>query len=156
MRDIPTLITALNTAIWELGEAMTDFPDKDLWTRPHENLLSTGELLTHLIGGETSVFLGPNYEHPLLNSASDYYPHNLNNPFQNSLTAADMYAELKQIHQECINAYQKIQPLAEDRNPFRDQWSWGEAIEYMVFHFAYHTGQIYSLRHILGHQTVDN
>ena len=35
-------------------------------------------------------------------------------------------------------------------------FTYGEALEYAVFHIAYHTGQMYSVRHLLGDEPPDN
>ena len=34
--------------------------------------------------------------------------------------------------------------------------TFGEFADYMVFHVAYHTGQAFSVRHLMGHRTNDN
>ncbi len=45
----------------------------------------------------------------------------------------------------------------EKDDPYHVQWeTWGNLVQYQVFHVAYHTGQIYSVRHLLGHETEDN
>ncbi len=156
VRDLPTLFQAIDTAVWELGEAMTDFPDDQLWTRPHPKLLSTGEILAHLMNGEASVFLGPEFHHKCIIEECRYYPHNIESAFRIDIAPSEFYEEIKAVHEKCREAFHKMQPVSENKNPFRDQWTWGSALEYMAFHFAYHTGQIYSIRHILGHETVDN
>jgi hypothetical protein len=35
-------------------------------------------------------------------------------------------------------------------------FTYGSYLEYAVFHTAYHVGQMYSVRHLLGEQTPDN
>jgi uncharacterized damage-inducible protein DinB len=42
-------------------------------------------------------------------------------------------------------------------DPYPGQWqTWGNLLQYQAFHVAYHTGQAYSARHLLGHETEDN
>jgi hypothetical protein len=72
------------------------------------------------------------------------------------LGAEALYAEVERIHEVAKAAIVALNPDSEDKNPYRGGWSWGQAIEYMGFHVAYHTGQMYSVRHLLGHETVDN
>jgi uncharacterized damage-inducible protein DinB len=35
-------------------------------------------------------------------------------------------------------------------------FTYREALKYASFHVSYHTGQIYTARHLLGEQTPDN
>lgn len=151
-----TLLTALDTAIWELGEAFTDMPDADLWTRPHPKLLSVGELGGHIGYGLNKWMALGEIESPLNEDELRYYPYTLEQPTQVALTSDEMYAEIKRVHELCKAAFAERNPSADDKHPVREEFTWGAALEYQVFHVAYHTGQIYSVRHLLGHETVDN
>lgn len=147
---------ALDNAIWELGEAFTDMPDADLWTRPHPKLLSVGELGGHLAYGLNEWFALGKIESPLNEPELRYYPYSIEQPTQVALTASELYAEIKRVHELCKAAFAERNPAPEEQHPARSEFTWGSALEYQVFHVAYHTGQIYSVRHLLGHETVDN
>ena len=150
------LIKALDAAIWELGEAFAGMPEKDLWVRPHRNLLSVGELGAHIAYGEASCFLGPTFESPLFAEQIRYFPYTLETPFSVKMTPAEVYAEIQRVHEACKAAYNLTPRAYDDPHPHREGWTWGYVLVYHGFHIAYHTGQIYSVRHILGHETTDN
>lgn len=141
---------------WELGEAFGGMPDGDLWTRPHPRLLSVGELAAHIAFAEDANMAGGITGSVLSSKAVSYYPDIVAHPFSVPLTARELYQEVQRVHglvKESLTA----SPLDPDaRNPWREDWTWRQTLEYMVFHMAYHTGQIYSVRHALGHETVDN
>lgn len=150
------LLKALDTAVWELGEAFTGMPDADLWTRPHPKLLSVGELAAHMAFGEAELFLGSNFSSPLMTETARYYTHQVDAPFSVPMSAAQVYDEVKRVHEACRAYYVENPHDSEELNPNRPGETWGWTLEYQAFHFAYHTGQIYSVRHMLGHETVDN
>ncbi len=155
MTEQEILLKALNTAIWELGEAFTDFPDEEFWKRPHARLLSAGEIATHIAFWEANSF-DKSFDTPLKNAAGEYYNSNVDAPFELSLGAKDLYAEIKRIHEACISTMSAHSHDLDSGNPNREGWTWRTTLEYQAFHIAYHTGQIYSVRHMFGHQTVDN
>lgn len=155
MADPTLLLQALDTAIWELGEAFENLPDEDVWKRPHPRLLSVGELASHIAYGLTSSFVGDSFETTLADARSRYYTTNVDQPFELPLGAAEVYAEVKRVHEACKASFLAAAPDLGDLNPLRD-WTWKETLTYMVFHVSYHTGQVYSVRHLLGHETVDN
>lgn len=150
------LMKALDAAIWELGEAFEGMPDQDLWVRPHPKLLSVGELAAHIAYGEACYFIGPEFESPLIAKEVRYYPYTLEGPFSVDLTSAEVYSEIKRIHEACKASFAAESREYDDPNPFREGWTWGYTLVYQGFHVAYHTGQIFSVRHILGHETTDN
>ena len=89
---------------------------------------------------------------PLLNNAFRYYTTNVEAASQVDLTAAEVLAEVMRIHEAAKAAV--VGKNMEDPHP---HWqTWGNLVQYQVFHVAYHTGQVYSVRHLLGHETEDN
>lgn len=156
MANLDLLMKAMDTAVWELGEGFTGLPDEDVWVRPHPNLLSIGELAVHMVGGEAD-WMGVSLDSTnLVHQSARYYPYNVKEPFTLPLGAAQVYDELKGFH-ERVKAHWLANPKdSEDNNPVREGLTWGQTLEYMAFHFAYHCGQIYSVRHLMGHETVDN
>jgi uncharacterized damage-inducible protein DinB len=157
MASLDILMQALDTAIWELGEGFKGLSDDDVWRRAHPRLLSVGELAAHIAYWEAKSFMGDGFESPLTaNEAARYYDPNVDEPYALPLGAESVYDEVKRVHEACKAAYAANPPDSEDANPFREGWTWGKLVEYQVFHIAYHTGQVYSVRHLMGHETVDN
>lgn len=157
MANLDLLLKALDTAHWEMGEAFKGLPDEDVWRRPHPRLLSVGELAAHIALGEAQSFLGEGgVESPLFVRAARYYTANVEEPFDLQLGAKEVLAEVERIHVLSHAAFAADAKDAEQPNPNRNDWTWGFTLEYMAFHVAYHTGQMYSVRHLLGHETVDN
>ena len=157
MANMDLLWKALDAAHWEMGEAFKELPDIDVWRRPDPRLLSVGELASHVAYWEAQSFLGEGaVESPLIVPAARYYTSNSTEPFELPMGAEDVLRELQRIHALCKAAYVANPHDSEEPNPNRDDWTWGWTLEYQAFHVAYHTGQMYSVRHLLGHQTVDN
>lgn len=150
------LIKALDSAIWELSEAFDGMPDEDVWKRPAARLLSVGELAAHIAYGEVVSILADGLESPFTVPAVRYYPYSVEEPLVLPMSAAEVYAEVKRVHEACkADLLAHPRPL-DETNPIRTDWTWGYTLQYQAFHIAYHTGQIYSVRHLLGHQTADN
>lgn len=156
MANLDLLLKALDTAVWEMGEGFKGLPDADVWKRPSPPLLSVGELAAHVAYWEAKSFLGDGFESPLATAAAQYYTSNVESPLGLSLGAEEVYAEVRRIHDACKASFAANPHGSEDPNPNRGDWTWGFTIEYQVFHVSYHAGQIYSVRHLLGHETVDN
>ncbi len=118
--------------------------------------MSIGEQAAHIAYGEARWILGEGFDSPFTVPAVRYYPYSIEEPLVLPMSAAEVYAEVKRVHEAC-----KADLLANPRNleetsPYRSDWTWGYTLQYEAFHIAYHTGQIYSIRHLLGHQTADN
>lgn len=157
MANLELLVKALDTAHWEMSEAFKGLPDADVWRRAHPRLLSVGELAAHIALGEAQSFLGEGkVESPLFVPAARYYTANADEPFSLNLGAEELLGEVQRIHALCKAAFDADPKESAEPNPNRKDWTWGFTLEYMAFHVAYHTGQMYSVRHLLGHETVDN
>jgi hypothetical protein len=156
MADIDVLLKALDHAQWELSEAFAGLPDADVWKRPHPRLLSVGELAAHIAHWEAQSFFGDSFESPLTAGGAHYYKKTVDAPFEKPMTAEQVVAEVKRVHEACKAEFAANPHDAEEPNPHREGWKWGYTIEYQAFHVAYHAGQIYSVRHLLGHETNDN
>ena len=70
--------------------------------------------------------------------------------------AAEVYDEVQRIHAAAKSSFAAQGYLLDGSCPFREGWSWRTVLEYQAFHIAYHAGQVYSARHLMGHSTVDN
>jgi hypothetical protein len=156
MANLDMVVKAWDTAHWEMGEAFKGLSDEDVWRRAHPRLLSIGELAAHVGYWEAQSFFGESFETPLSVGAARYYSANAAGPFTLPIGAEELYAELKRIHEACKAEFVAGPKDSEELNPHRENASWGWTIEYQAFHLAYHTGQMYSVRHLLGHETVDN
>jgi hypothetical protein len=145
----------LDSAIWEMSEAFDGLQDEDVWVRAHPRLLSVGELAAHVAYGEVVSILGT-LESPLITPSIRYYPVTMEEPVVAHLGASDLYAEVKRIHEACRAFVLETRPDLESLSPHREEWTWSYVLEYMAFHMAYHTGQMYSVRHLMGHETNNN
>lgn len=156
MATLDLLIKALDTAHWELGEAFKGLPDSDVWKRPDPRLLSVGELAAHVAYWEAKSFFGDDFESPLALNAARYYTSNVAEPFELPMGATAVHGEVQRVHEAAKAAFLAHPHDSEEVNANRGDWTWGFTLEYQAFHVAYHTGQMYSVRHLLGHHPVDN
>ncbi len=148
-------VKPLDSAIWEMSEAFTDLRDEDVWVRAHPRLLSVGELAAHVACGEILSIVGE-LTSPLFLPHFRYYPYSVEECVVLPLGAAALYDEVKRVHEICKAHFLRETPELSSNSPLRPDWTWGYTMEYMAFHIAYHTGQMYSVRHLLGHTTADN
>lgn len=167
MASLDVVISAWEEAHWEFSLAFEGLPDEDVWKRPHPNLLSIGELAGHVAFWEAVRFVGPGQTNqpdmemigiksPLINRAFRYYSSSIDQPVELGLTAAEVLAEFNRIHQVCKETIAAVAHDSEDPIPGHPKATWGSTMKYQVFHVAYHTGQAYSVRHLLGQTTTDN
>ncbi|MBS1724699.1 MAG: DinB family protein [Armatimonadetes bacterium] len=156
MAAFDVLIKSLDSSVWEMSEAFKGLPDADVWQRPDPRLLSVGELAAHVAYWEALSFLGEGFESPLTKDLPRYYTSNVSQPFTANLGAEAVFNEVKRIHEACKAAFLSQPHELAELNPFRQDWTWEYVFIYQAFHFGYHTGQMYSVRHLLGHETADN
>lgn len=156
MEAVRLLLKAYDSAFWELGESLTGMPDEDVWKRADPALLSVGELAAHIAYWEAQSCFGDAMESALFAGHKRYYPDSVQQSVDSQLGAQAMVDELGRVHTACRGIYASLGPDLGTPNPHREGWSWEYTLIYVAFHLAYHAGQIYSVRHLLGHQTVDN
>jgi hypothetical protein len=163
MSTLTPLIEAWDEGHREFAIALGGLSDDDLWTRAHPRLLSVGELAGHVAYWQAVWVLGggndrPDLEQlpiksPLLDHAFRYYTSNVDHAFKVELGTTQVLAEVARIHEAAKEA---LAGKAKD-DAYPGQWgTWGYLVQYQAFHIAYHTGQAYSVRHLLGHETEDN
>lgn len=155
MTAMDSLIKAWDSAHWELAESLTGLNDEDLWIRAHPNLLSVGELASHIAYGEAHSFSNGGFSDLDVEKVR-YYLHTKADHFALDWGTERLVAELKRVHDRAKADLAASGADFDTPNPFREGWTYGYTVEYMGFHVAYHAGQIYSVRHLLGHETVDN
>jgi uncharacterized damage-inducible protein DinB len=157
MTTLELLVQGLDEGHRELNIALGGLPDEDLWRRPHPNLLSVGEIVGHVAYWEANRTIGDGQvQSPLLDEAFQYYTTQQSQPFTLEMGTKELSAELARIHAIGKASLIALNPNLDDPFPGQFQATWGDCLQYMVFHVAYHTGQIYSVRHMFGHATEDN
>lgn len=163
MERMHELIEAWDEAHWEFTLAFEGLSDEDLWRRAHPALLSIGELAGHVAYWQAVWTQGGGEDHPdpvslpikspLIDHAYRYYSTSVDSPASAALSVAEVLGELKRIH---VAAKEALVGRS-FADPFPGQWgTWGKLVRYQVFHVAYHCGQAYSVRHLMGHETTDN
>ncbi len=165
MANVELLLKAWDMAHWEFGEALEGLEDADLWRRPAPALLSVGELIGHMAYCEATRFTGPAVSDdprgPLVDQVFSYYESQVANRVVLPIGVAQAAADLERIHESAVAKVRDLAPDSEALPPpgIQGMWegsNWGDLLNYMVFHVAYHTGQAYSARHLIGHRTKDN
>lgn len=163
MTTLTPLLEAWDEAHREFAISLNGLSDADLWMRPHPRLLSVGELAGHVAywqavwtmgGGDHQADLATlPIESPLLDPAFRYYRGSVEHPTERSLGTQELAAEVMRVHEAAKAAVANF----EKDTAYPGQWgTWGNLVQYQAFHVAYHTGQIYSVRHLMGHETEDN
>ncbi len=73
------------------------------------------------------------------------------------MSAARVCDELLRVHNEAIADLKSLKPDLNSSPPgFDPYYTYRVLLKYAAFHIAYHTGQMYTVRHLLGDQTPDN
>jgi hypothetical protein len=73
------------------------------------------------------------------------------------MTAKEVCAELLRVHKEAVAYFKNVTPDLNACPPgYAPPWSYREFVRYASIHVAYHTGQIYTVRHLLGEVPPDN
>jgi hypothetical protein len=156
---------------FELQFALEGLADEHVWRRPAPELLSVGELAGHIAHGFAARLSDqcPIYppdvsklpvQSPLIDSRFGYYPHQLESTpseQQLSMTAEDVHQELLRVHREVVAHFKAWNPDLDSVPPGGSEGqTYREWLKYQTFHIAYHIGQMYSVRHLLGEATPDN
>jgi uncharacterized damage-inducible protein DinB len=155
----------LEQGYYEISFALQGIEDHNVWKRPTENHPSIGEIVGHIAYWE-AIRLAPAEEGQsqiqslLIDPRFRYYPTILTTAPTDqhcSLTAEQIYDELQRIHKEVIAHFHTLNPDLDSMIPDGSQtFTYREYLKYASFHIAYHTGQIYTIRHFLGEETPDN
>ena len=157
----------LEQGFYELKFAFEGLSREHVWKRPAEGLLSVGELAGHMayweavrLAGEGEDLSKCRVKSLLVDNRFSYYPRTLGTPpseEQQAMTAEQVFGELLRVHAESIAHFKALNPDPAARIPgCPTGFTYGGYLEYAVFHTAYHIGQMYSLRHLLGEETPDN
>lgn len=152
---------AWDSAHWEFLLVFEDLADEDLWRRPAPGLLSVGELVCHMAYWQTTYAtkLDPacDIESPLAREAARYYPYAVASPLVLDMSVAEVAKEFDRVQKASKEVFLRSNADREAPLTFEGPGrTFGEFADYMVFHVAYHTGQAFSVRHLMGHRTNDN
>ena len=183
---IEAYLKLLELGYYEVTFAFEGLSDEHVWKRPAEGLLSVGELAGHLAYWEAVRLASEGQESdpaerpvnspladhqfqdvarcrvrsPLIDHRFSYYPTTLATPPSEehlSMTAQQVCQELLRVHTEAVAHLKALNPDPESQAiGWPPNHTYGAFLEYLVFHIAYHTGQMYSARHLLGESTPDN
>lgn len=170
---LDSYLKSLDLCYFEVGEAFKGLADEHVWKRPAAGLLSVGELAGHVAYWEAVRFVGEGEDgssardlsnckvkSPLLDPRFGYYSTTLGTtPSEEHLamTADQVLRELVRVHQEAMAQLKARDPDLGSPAPYWAPHSnYGELLRYVAFHVAYHTGQMYSVRHLLGENPPDN
>ncbi|BCM93615.1 hypothetical protein IAD21_05506 [Abditibacteriota bacterium] len=162
-----TCLKLLDLGYYELKFAFVGLEDENVWKRPAPELLSVGELAGHLAYWEAVRLAGEGDDlskclirSPLIAQQFRYHTTTLaTTPSEQHpmMTAKQVCNELLRVHKEAVAHFKEVNPDPATRIPgCPTGFNYGEYLEYAVFHIAYHTGQMYSVRHLLGEETPDN
>ncbi len=154
-----------------MKEAFGGLTEKHVWKRPAEGLLSIGELAGHVAYWEAVRLAGEDGEPEpdltkcrvsslLIDSRFSYHPTTISQPPSEehlAMTAEQVCRELLRVHQESVAYFKEIDPDLESCPPgCPPNYTYRAFLTYAAFHIAYHTGQIYTARYLLGEETPDN
>jgi len=162
-------LEALEEGYFEVKFAFEGLADENVWKRPAEGLLSVGELAGHIAYGESMRFAGDGGNDAadrvkfqvnsiLLDHRFRYYP--LAAPPTEELlamTAEQVCSELLRVHNESMAHFKALNPDLDGVPPGQPEYfTYRACLKYAAFHIAYHTGQMFTARHLLGEETPDN
>jgi hypothetical protein len=159
MSFLDTQSQAWDSAHWEFSLVFEDFADEDLWRRADPQLLSVGELVAHVVYSQITYAnqLGGQISSPLSNKNARYYLTTVDNPVESTLGVEEVVQELDRVQKAVKEIFMSVDKGRDDALPFRGPGrTFGEFADDMLFHVAYHTGQAFSVRHLMGHKTNDN
>jgi hypothetical protein len=156
-----TQAQAWDSASWEFSLVFEGLEDADLWRRPDPKLLSVGEIVCHMMYWHTwyasKIEPSSPITTPLSRAESRYYLTSVDTPLALEMSAADVFKEFERVQKAVKEVYLRCDASRDDALSFEGPGrTFGEFADYMVFHIAYHTGQAFSARHLMGHKTNDN
>ena len=168
---IETYLEVLEEGYYEVKEAFGGLADENVWKRPAEGLLSVGELAGHIAYWEAVKLAGEGGKPEpdlakcrvsslLIDLRFSYYPTTIATPPSEehlAMTAEQVCSELLRVHKESAAYFKALNPDLDSCSPgWPPNYNYRAFLSYAAIHVAYHTGQMYSVRHLLGEMTPDN
>jgi hypothetical protein len=160
-------LKVLEVGYYEVQFAFEGLADENVWRRPAPALLSIGELAGHTayweavrLAGNHRDTTGCRITSPLVDPRFQYYTASLHTPPSDehqAMTAEHVHRELIRVHTEAVAHFKSVDIDIDAPLPGAPpDYNYRHVLEYLAFHVAYHVGQIYSARHLLGEQPPDN
>lgn len=165
-------LAVLDEGYFEAKVAFEGLADEHVWERPADGVLSVGELAGHIAYWEAIRLAGVDeadsepdlalcrVHSPLIDPRFRYYPASLATPpseEHRAMTAEQVCAELLRVHAESVAYFRESNPDPNSTPPGQPAGQTYDAfVRYLAFHVAYHVGQMYTARHLLGETTPDN
>ncbi|GAB4458570.1 MAG: hypothetical protein OHK0029_20000 [Armatimonadaceae bacterium] len=169
---LETYLKMLDLVYFEVPFAFEGLSDENVWKRPAPRLLSVGELAGHIAYWEAIKFAdaGGAEEHPdltrcavrslLIDHRFRYHTTTLAmspSDEHRAMTAEKVCQELLRIHGENRTYFlAQSHDLTRPVPGYPPQFTYEELLKYNIFHVSYHTGQMYTVRHLFGEETPDN
>src|SRR5438105_11820658 len=163
---VEACLELLELGYYEAKFAFEGLADENVWKRAAPGLLSVGELAGHhayweavRLAGDGEDLAKCGVKSPLIDTRFRYYPLTIATPPSEqhlAMTAEQVCNELLRVHGEAVAHFKALNPDPDTRIPGEPHFTYGEYLKYAVFHLAYHTGQMYSVRHLLGEEPPDN
>lgn len=168
---IEVYLSILDEGFFEVTEAFRGLADRNVWKRPAEGLLSVGELAGHIAhweavrlagegGGQEPDLTKCRVSSPLIDRRFRYYPKTIETPPSEehlAMPAEQVCAELLRVHKESVAHFRALNPDLDSCPPgWPSGFTYRASLSYLTIHVPYHTGQMYSVRHLLGEETPDN
>lgn len=158
----------LEEAYFEIKVAFEGLSDAHVWQSPAAELLLVGQIAGHMAYWEAVKFAGDGgpdpdlaksrIESPLVDPRFGYYPMEIPpSPEHLAMSAEQVCGELLRVHREVISQFRAQGPTLESHpTGWPPKYTYRAFLTYAPIHVAYHVGQIYSVRHLLGDRTPDN
>lgn len=168
-QEVRNLIEAWHWMYFETDLVLGGIKDEHLHLRPGANLIAISEHLAHVARSEASIicrYLAGQQDAEwqtsvLTKDIFGWPPTMLEQPIDPDLAAmglSEIAAEYLNLHERCYQV-----ALTLDLSPdhvFDDAWervtTVRDRLRIAAYHVAYHAGQIYSVRHMLGEDTPEN
>ncbi len=149
---IDIYLDALDLAYFEATVAFEGLADDNVWKRPADGLVSIGELAGRADLAKCRV------KSPLVDRRFSYYPMAVPPSDEHlAMSAKQVLGELMRVHKESVAHLRSENPDLDAPTPgWFPNSTIREMLKYQIFHVSYHTGQMYSARHLLGDQPPDN
>jgi hypothetical protein len=167
---VRTLVNAWDWSYVDFDMAFEGMSHETLHRRASESQISIAEVAAHTIYSEASIILRylldvPKEgwgDHFMLRDPYGWPPRILEVPSDPALLAmsvAEVKGAWRDHHQSFHRQLEPFQLSANHR--FVDEWSEAAPdvetrLRFAAYHVAYHIGQIYTLRQVLGENTPDN
>lgn len=167
--EVSHLVEAWHWMYFETDLLFGGLSEANLHRRPAPGLLCVSEHIAHLARSEASIvnryMFGQSRESLddcLFRRPEFGWPPTMVegpvNPELARLTAAEVKSEFLRQHERCYSLAQTITLPADHR--FDDDWARvttvRDRLRIAAYHVAYHAGQIYTARHLLGEETPEN